>query len=218
MARSYNAGNMPKGYLWIMETIPGYQSDDCLLWPFSCCTPGYGIFMIDRKNRLSHRYVCEMTRGPAPGLGYHAAHSCGNRRCVNPRHLSWKTQRDNQLDRRSHGTNNKGSSKITQMQANQIRTLKGIETAIETAARYGVTESNVRLIQSGRTWANNGKIHKWTPEDDKKIREAVSKGYNFRQMAEFVGQARGPTMLRAYRIGLRSGQAPHPRKPAPPQS
>jgi HNH endonuclease len=132
-------------------------SDDCLIWPFACCTPGYGIFSYQRKRYLAHRFMCEQKNGPPPSEDYQAAHSCGNRRCFNPMHLSWKTGTDNQLDRRTHGTHNKKRTKITLVQARQVRRLRGIETATETAAKYGITESNVRHIQNGKTWREEGR-------------------------------------------------------------
>ena len=148
--------NYPKGYIWIMQQI-SHQGDDCLLWPFSCCTPGYGIFRYEKKQYLSHRFMCEKAHGPAPD-GHHAAHSCGNRRCVNPNHLSWKSASDNQLDRRQHGTAMIQQNKLTELQARQIRQLKGVETTPETAAKYGITESNVRHIQDGKTWRADRKL------------------------------------------------------------
>lgn len=185
----------------------GHQGDDCLLWPYSCCTPGYGMFMFEKVRRLAHRFMCELAHGEPPE-GHQAAHSCGNRRCVNPHHLSWKTGAHNQLDRRKHGTNNKTRTKINATQADQIRKLRGLETSIQTAARYGVTESNVRLIQDGKTWGPRV-IELWTPEEDARIREAINLGYNFRQVAEHVGgRSMQATTMRAYRLGLKSGQPP----------
>jgi len=151
-----NSRNYPKGYIWIMQQLD-HQGDNCLLWPFCCCTPGYGSFTHKKTHYLAHRFMCEKTHGPAPE-GYHAAHSCGNRRCVNPRHLSWKSPSANQLDRRQHGTAMIQQNKLTKLQARQIRQLKGIETTPETAAKYGVTESNVRHIQDGKTWRDDRKI------------------------------------------------------------
>jgi hypothetical protein len=202
----------PIGYRWIMQQID-HQGDQCLIWPFSCCTPGYGMFMFETKRRLAHRFMCEQKYGPAPDDSYHAAHSCGNRRCVNPGHLSWKTQSDNQLDRRTHGTNNKTRRKITQMQADQIRALKGIETGIETAARYGITESNVRQIQDGKTWANRGMMHIWTAQDDAKLREALSQGHPARKVAELLGHDVGSVTGRMYRLKLRTQSGHHACKP-----
>lgn len=202
----------PIGYRWIMQQV-GHQGDDCLIWPFSCCTPGYGNFMFESKRRLAHRFMCEQTHGPAPDSSYHAAHSCGNRRCVNPKHLSWKSQAENQLDRRRHGTNNKTRMKITALQADQIRKLKGIETSVETAARYGVTESNIRLIQDGKTWGPRT-IHLWTDEEDAKLREALRQGHPARKVAEIVGHNVGAVTARMYRLGLRTQSGHHACKPA----
>lgn len=205
---------IPTGYNWLVQQI-GHVGDECLIWPFACCTPGYGTFQYQKKKHLSHRWMCEQTKGPAPDESSHAAHSCGNRRCVNHNHLNWKSQSDNQLDRREHGTNNKTRTKLTAVQADQIRKLKGFETSIQTAARYGVTESNVRLIQDGKTWGPRI-MEFWTTEEDDRIREAISLGYNFRQIAEHVGAHRSmqAVTMRAYRIGLKSGQERAPRRAA----
>ena len=139
------------GHKWLLQHLD-FSGDGCLIWPFSCCTPGYGQFAIGYKHHLAHRWMCEATKGPPPSPDYETAHSCGNRRCVNPKHLFWKTVSENQIERRIHGTNKKTRWKLTPDQVAQIRQLKGVETSIETAARYGVTESNVRLIQDGKIW------------------------------------------------------------------
>lgn len=187
---SYNAGNSPKGYLWIVEQVD-HQGDDCLLWPFACCTPGYGNFMFERKTHLAHRWMCQQIHGASPGPRYQAAHSCGNRRCVNPGHLNWKTPSDNQLDRRGHGTNNKTKTKITPLQAKQIRQLKGTETGIDTAARYGITESNVRLIQDGKTWRTLDRKHRHALTSEQ-VRQIKNIGYekSAREVAELLGVCR----------------------------
>lgn len=187
----------------------GHRGDDCLLWPFSCCTPGYGAFMFEKKMHLAHRFMCEQTHGPAPGDGYHAAHSCGNRRCVNPGHISWKTRRENQLDRRTHGTNNKTRRKITQRQADQIKALKGLETGVETAARYGITESNVRLIQDGKTWTGTGKLHLWTAEEDARLRQELARKRPLRDVAEALGISYNALTARMYHLRLSANNGHH---------
>lgn len=153
------------GHVWLLAHV-GHVGDECLIWPYSCCTPGYGLFMTEKKRCLAHREMCRLTHGEPPAPGYQAAHSCGNRRCVNPNHLSWKSPGDNQLDRREHGTHAVKRSKLNARQADQIRQLKGKETSIETAAKYGITESNVRLIQDGKTWPTSGRKYRMSISDD----------------------------------------------------
>lgn len=52
---------------------------------------------------------------------------------------------------------------------------------------------------------NRGKYN-FTPEEDQKIRDAISRGMNFTQMAVHLGMTRGAVTARTYRLGLRSGQ------------
>lgn len=82
------------------------ETDDCVTWPFSRSTAGYGDLRVNGEHVLAHRWVCEKVHGPAPTLLHEAAHSCGkgHEACVNKRHLSWKTHKDNHDDRHAHGT------------------------------------------------------------------------------------------------------------------
>ena len=177
------------GLKFILDHV-GHQGRECLIWPFTCCTPGYGNFMADKTRHLAHRYMCQLIHGEPPTPEHHAAHACGNRRCVNPNHLSWKTQSENQLDRREHGTTKKTAAKLTQQQADQIRQLRGQETAIVTAAKYGVTESNVRQIQDGTIWRLDRKIPR--PMSEEKVRQIRQLGSKtLREVAEQFNTSQG---------------------------
>lgn len=99
--------NKPTRKQFIQECISSPPLD-CVLWPFAIRkSNGYGAHSerIDGK-RVSfdaHRRVCELAHG-APKDGMEAAHSCGNKQCVNPDHLSWKTHQENMDDAKNHGT------------------------------------------------------------------------------------------------------------------
>lgn len=134
-----------------------YQGDDCIPWPFfRNPVNGYGHLAYEGKQCAAHRLMCRLAHGEPPTPQHQAAHSCHVRHCINPRHLSWKTLSQNMLDKRANGTVTNAwwgqRGKITAEQAGEIRALKGQETQAATAARYGITESNVRKIQEGKTW------------------------------------------------------------------
>lgn len=122
-----------------------HQGVMCLEWPMSRLPNGYGTLGFERKIHYAHRLMCQLAHGPAPSKDHEAAHSCGNRGCVNPHHLSWKTRAGNQYDRRLHGTMRSGR-KLSKRQWDEIRGLKGKLTQREIAARYGVTFQNISAI------------------------------------------------------------------------
>lgn len=170
--------------LAFLRGLIGHRGKDCVTWPM-CRDPltGYGrvgaagIMKPGTKARIeyAHRVMCFLAHGPAPTEAHEVAHSCGNGRggCVNPNHLSWKTRSENQLDRRRHGTattNPGGShSKLTEQQKQEIRALKGSETQMVLAERYGVHYETISRIQ--RTSPRARKITPLlSPEQVRKIR------------------------------------------------
>lgn len=126
-----------------------HSGEACLIWPFAFTSSGYGKF--SKKQHYAHRYMCRLVHGDPPE-GFQAAHACGNTKCVNPRHLSWKSTGDNQLDRRIHGTHAVTRRKLTIEQVRQIRELNGEKSTV-LAARFGVSEANIRKVQTGVTWS-----------------------------------------------------------------
>lgn len=138
---------------WISDHLDYQNADWCLIWPFARKGGGYAQF--SRSSILVHRLMCEYRNGPPPSPSHHAAHSCerGHDGCVNPNHLSWKTPSENQLDR-YRDADLQPSRKLTYDQVISIRALKGLEPSDITAARFNVHESNIRLIQAGKTWKN----------------------------------------------------------------
>ncbi len=136
-------------YDFLTEHV-GYADDGCLIWPFSCDRHGYGHIGIGGKVHRTHRVMCEMAHGAAPSPDHHAAHSCGNRRCVNPKHLSWRTPSQNQFDRREQGTVNYAwwgnRGKLTEADKRRIVTLKGKHPQYVIAKMCGVSSHTVRRV------------------------------------------------------------------------
>lgn len=135
------------------------QSRECLIWPFRIETTGYGRVSIKRpgggsKYGHAHRLMCEIAKGPAPSRRHQAAHACGNRACVNPRHLSWKTQSENERDKIIHGTSNRGercgSNKLSREDVVAIRGSSAPASLL--AKQYRVHSSHIRALRRGRFW------------------------------------------------------------------
>lgn len=155
-------GRTPEGepVRYLEEVVLPYEGDECLLWPYATNPSGYGQLLYDGKVRLVSRIVCERHRGPAPTPEHEAAHSCGKGHlaCVAKTHLSWKSPLENSGDKIGHGTVQRGdASRVAKLRSEQvleIRRLKGILTAPEIAAKFGVGVTHVYNIQSRRTWSH----------------------------------------------------------------
>ena len=149
---------------WIQENA-NYQGEDCLTWPFEIGRYGYGSVKHNGKRRVASRVMCEFAHGLPPEEGMDAAHSCGNgsKGCMNPRHLSWKTRAENNKDKIAHGTHRQGESinfaKLTEDQVKFIIEAKGKYLQRELAEMFGVADSCISRIQSGKRWSHaHGKV------------------------------------------------------------
>lgn len=144
-----NTWNKGKGktHAWVMAHVD-YQGDDCLKWPFSVDPRvGRGMMGHNGEDYWAHRYMCELAHGHAPEGKPQAAHSCGNghKGCMNPRHLSWKSNSENQLDRRRHGTVIESwRSKFTPERIAELRSLRGKKTQMQLAEQFGCSLGTVQ--------------------------------------------------------------------------
>ncbi|WP_164820644.1 HNH endonuclease [Sinorhizobium meliloti] len=146
---------------FIEDVVIPHRGEECLLWPYGK-VKGYGKVRVDGKDTLANRYVCERTHGAPPKPEHQAAHSCGNRACVNPSHLGWKTQSENEGDKLVHGTHSRGDrsarAKLTECQAREVISLRGVKFQREIAATFGVTRAAISMIHRGINWG-------WIDED-----------------------------------------------------
>ena len=68
----------------------------CFFWTASTNGTGYGLFTVNGRMVMAHRWAYEYFKGPIPD-GLQLDHLCRNRNCVNPAHLEPVTQRENLL-------------------------------------------------------------------------------------------------------------------------
>lgn len=141
---------------WLMEHWDT-DSDGCLIWPFAR-TKGYGTVWFEGRQKLVSRVVCERLHGPPPTPKHQAAHLCGKGHlgCITRNHLVWKTSRENELDRLSHGTRCRGEqngSKLTEAQVRDIRKRPASISLREIANEFGVAVQTISRIRLRVRWA-----------------------------------------------------------------
>lgn len=135
----------------------------CWNWTGARLSSGYGSFQVGGLGSPSigaHRYAWELHYGepPPPGRALVVMHSCDNRLCVNPHHLSLGTPKDNAQDMHRKGR----SSGIVPRGTEHFRavlnpdTVRMIRASSETnraiAERLGVGINTIRGVRIGRTW------------------------------------------------------------------
>lgn len=139
---------------FINNLLGSPPTDDCIDWPFCIGTTGYAKISRGGRTLLVTRIVLSATSGDAPSQKHQAAHACGNRQCVNPRHLYWATQVENERDKLIHGTlmfgDKSNCTKLSEDDVAQIKTLCKSSKQRDVAKMFGVSESHVSSILSGR--------------------------------------------------------------------
>lgn len=131
-----------------------YQGEDCLVWPWGRYKSGYACIPGDGKSLYGHRYVCAEAHGAAPSDKHEAAHRCGVRPCINPKHLRWATPKENNADKILHGTLLTGdkhpNTKLTSARLKELKSLLGTTSHTALAKKFGVSRSHVSVIASGK--------------------------------------------------------------------
>ncbi len=139
--------------------------DECWLWT-GANKKGYGyIYTGYNRNHNSvmewaHRVAWELEHGASPGE-MHVRHKCDNPPCQNPAHLELGTHLDNMRDmveRQRYTTvygSHHGKSKLIEADVLEIRRMHAQGYSQKFLARqFGVTQSNISSICTGKTWAH----------------------------------------------------------------
>ena len=135
------------------------KTDACWNWQGGLDADGYGAFMgeiLGTVFRRAHRFSWSFHNNRTIAPGMEILHSCDNRKCVNPDHLSLGTSADNQHDKwiKGRGWAHKGTShwstKLSEEQVREIRS--STETQKQLGMKYGLKQSTISCIVSRKSW------------------------------------------------------------------
>lgn len=119
---------------------------------------GYGVVNArPLPLQYTHRIAYETIHGLGSAAGRMVLHSCDIPLCVNPDHLSLGDHRKNAAEAVARGRTARGmrrSSTLTDDNVREIRKLATTATQSTIAARFGLHQSSVSLIQSGKRWGH----------------------------------------------------------------
>jgi HNH endonuclease len=131
------------------------DSTGCWNWTGSKGRRGYGWIWDGSRNCRAHRLSYKLHCGPIAD-GMQVCHRCDNPPCVNPAHLFLASDAENKADKMAKGRQARGSgngqAKLTEAQIMEIIAMPG--TNVEIARKYGVGDSHISHIRSGRKWAH----------------------------------------------------------------
>lgn len=134
----------------------------CVNWPWSSGRNRYIGIHVDGEKVLAHRWVYEQINGLLPkahtpgAIGPVVMHSCDNRSCVRPSHLSAGTQQENIQDAFAKGRMVSGHlgdrrRKLTDFDVASIKMLRQNGARQSDIARvYGVSDATISGIIRGR--------------------------------------------------------------------
>lgn len=135
------------------------SDDECWEWKASRFPNGYSKFWHIGENISGHRFSFLLHHGKIP-KGMFILHSCDNKPCINPSHLSLGTPKDNSADMRAKGRSAKGvrigNSKLTDEKVRRIRELfaTGKYTLKAMGTLFGINLTNVHRIIHFKIWVH----------------------------------------------------------------
>ena len=135
--------------------------NDCWEWIGCKNSTGYGSMTVNQKTYSAHRLIYVLTypntieyKAPKDKtLKEFILHSCDNRTCCNPNHMTLGNYNDNNKDAKNKGRSktvygaNHKNAKLTQEQANKVRQLHGIGINYsQLGIFFGISANNISRI------------------------------------------------------------------------
>jgi hypothetical protein len=148
-------GGKGLAFHWLCEHVD-YDEKKCLFWPFSKDNGHPGLVGYRGSVFKPARLMCLLAHGAPPSEKHQACHTCGrgNKGCIHPQHLTWKTPSEARRDefrsgrRKSYGK----AGKLLPTEAAEMRALSGTKLVWEIAKMYGLSPHRTTEILKGKAY------------------------------------------------------------------
>ena len=137
------------------------DASGCFVCQKNISKRGYSYFAdkADGRRIGAHRYIYELIYGRLLGPEMQVRHRCDNKACINPDHLQWGTNEDNQQDKMDRGRHSNATgekhplSKLTDALVRQLRKRrKSGESYRGLARELGLNKTTITDAINGITW------------------------------------------------------------------
>ena len=127
------------------------KTKTCWLWKGCKFRLGYGAVRVPHKGMQSAHRIAWLLSGRKIPINKEIRHKCGIRSCVNPKHLTIGTHKQNMHDAVRQGT--AGFHKLGPQQAQRIRKLYKSGKTLRTLAKmFKVHSTNIWHVVHNKTW------------------------------------------------------------------
>lgn len=148
------------GLAFCLAVASETSGEGCRDWPYGQGSKGYGLVGPRRATHL----VLEFSGRPRPEGRIYALHSCDRPVCIAPWHLRWGTPAENTQEAYARGLakalagEDNVHAVLTEQAVRDIRSRYGAGGVKqrELAVEYGVTQTQVSKIVTGRSWKSQG--------------------------------------------------------------
>lgn len=123
--------------------------NNCWIWQKSFGSHGYDqIATGDSRIETVHRVSCEVFHGKSNLKD--VLHSCDNKKCCNPDHLSWGSRSQNMID---VSVRTKRSSQ--KLDVDKVKYIRSCSLSAKTLAeKLGVSKDLINKVRSRKAWSH----------------------------------------------------------------
>jgi hypothetical protein len=141
----------------IAAKVDRHGPDECWPWTGGTTKGGYAVIRIDRERvEYVHRLVLEEKLGRPLLPGEEVLHSCDNRPCANPAHLSAGTRARNMAEMVERGRSARGERNGSAMLTNEqvLAIISDPRPYAVVVAEHGIHPYHVHRIRRGERWGH----------------------------------------------------------------